>query len=320
VEEYQAALAAVTYEHTGDNPSSSKTVTFTVNDGNDTSAEATKDIEVAPVNDAPAVNTSSGSTTYTIGDSLGPAVDDALTTADADDPNLESAQVRISSGFESGDNLALDEDSLTGIAVDYFPGTGVMTLTGSASVEDYQAALRMIQYRYTGETPPTSPKTVEFTVNDGEADSNAATKEIVLEEPSDNEAPVVTTSAGPTTYTLGDAIGVDIDSALTVTDADDTDLVGGTVRISADFQSGDDLVFVDQAGIDGEYDTVTGVLTLTGPASLAAYETALRSIKYRYVGEDPPTAATKEVEFVVSDGDDDSNPAVKGIAIIQVEL
>jgi hypothetical protein len=141
----------------------------------------------------------------------------------------------------------------------------------------------------------------------------------VLEEPSDNDAPVVTTSAGPTSYTVGDAIGVDVDSALTVTDADDTDLETGTVRISADFQTGDELLFADQGGITGDYDETTGVLTLSGPASLASFETALRSVKYRYTGEDPPTA-TKEIEFVVNDGDVDSNPAIKGIAIIQVEL
>ena len=41
------------------------------------------------------------------------------------------------------------------------------------------------------------------------------------------------------------------------------ELVGATVRIADGFSAGDDeLVFVDQAGISGDYDAASGVLTL----------------------------------------------------------
>ena len=78
-----------------------------------------------------------------------------------------------------------------------------------------------------------------------------------------NDAPVVNTTAGSTPYTEDDP-ATTIDGSLTVTDQDDTNIEGGQVRISSGFQSGDDLVFVDQNGICGVYNSGTGVLTLTG--------------------------------------------------------
>ena len=61
----------------------------------------------------------------------------------------------------------------TGITGTYNSGTGVLTLTGSASKSDYQAALRSITYASTSDNP-TTPKTVEFKVNDGDVGRSAA--------------------------------------------------------------------------------------------------------------------------------------------------
>ena len=126
----------------------------------------------------------------------------------------------------------------------------------------------------------------------------------------------MTTSAGSASYTEGDPAAT-VDGALTVTDPDDADLESATVRISAGFQSGDELVFTNQSGITGSYNAGTGVLTLTGTASLADYQTALRSIGYRHTGDDPQVS--KSVEFTVNDGAADSAPATKAIAVTRGE-
>jgi hypothetical protein len=317
VADYQTALAGVSYENSSDNPSTAtRTVSFQVDDGaagDNLSDLATRDIAVTATNDAPTVTTSDGSTSYTVGD---PAqqVDPAVSVADVDDTDLESAEVRVSSGFEAGDDLVfVDQSGISGV---YNTGTGVLTLTGTASVADYETALRSIEYSHTGDNPAAS-KTVEFKVNDGDADSDPASKSIDVSPPPNGNAPVVTTSDGVTSYPVGDTEGQQVDPALTVTDADDTNLESAVVRVLG-FEPGDDLVFVDQSGISGVYDTGTGVLTLTGTASVADYETALRSIKYRHTGESPPPSTT--VEFTVNDGDVDSDPASKTIIIGTPEL
>jgi len=130
-----------------------------------------------------------------------------------------------------------------------------------------------------------------------------------------SEGPIVTTSAGTTAYTEN-AAAVAVDGALTVADADSANLAGAVVRISAGFQAGDARVFTDQSGITGSYSAGTGVLTLTGSASVGDYQTALRSIRFSESGDNP--SASKTVEFKANDGAADSAPATKAIAITAV--
>ena len=112
--------------------------------------------------------------------------------------------------------------------------------------------------------------------------------------------PTITTTVAPLDFTEGDPATL-VDPGLTVADADDADLEGATVEISAGLQSADELLFTDQLGIMGDYDTGTGVLTLTGTSSVANYQTALRSVGYRHTGDSP--SAAKSVEFQAADGD-----------------
>jgi len=70
------------------------------------------------------------------------------------------------------------------------------------------------------------------------------------------------------------------------------------VAITGNFQIGEDVLsFVDQNGISGNFNSTTGVLALTGAASVADYQTALRSVVYQ------DTAATP----AVSTGDGPTN-------------
>ena len=68
---------------------------------------------------------------------------------------------------------------------------------------------------------------------------------------------------------------VAVDAGLVVSDAESATLAGATVAISAGFLAGDTLNFTNQNGIAGSYNASTGVLTLTGSASLANYQAAL---------------------------------------------
>ena len=90
-------------------------------------------------------------------------------------------------------------------------------------------------------------------------------------------APVVTPSGTTNIFTVGGA-AVAVDSGLTVSSSD-ADLSGATVTISAGtLQSGDTLNFTNQNGISGSYSG--GVLTLTGSATPAQYQTALQSVTF----------------------------------------
>ncbi len=261
------------------------------------------------MNDAPTLNTTSADLAYGEGDGL-VAIDSGLTASDPDSANLQSATVSITSNFISAEDELEFTDQL-GITGSYNDGTGVLTLTGSTSVLNWQNALHAVRYSNSSDNPSSLTRTVTFQAKDAAgADSNNATRDITVGPA--NDAPVVTTSGGSTAYTEGGSAQA-IDNALAVTDADDANLEGATVRVSSNFQSGDFLNFADQAGITGSYADGTGVLTLTGTASKADYQTALRSITYSHTGNNP--GSSKTVEFKANDGDSDSNLATKILAI-----
>ena len=90
-----------------------------------------------------------------------------------------------------------------------------------------------------------------------------------------------------------------VTGTLAVTDSDSTELSGATVSITGNFAAGQDqLLFTDQNGITGSFNA--GVLTLTGTASVANYQAALRSVQYQNTSE-APSILTRTVTFQVTD-------------------
>ncbi|MEP6969233.1 MAG: DUF4347 domain-containing protein, partial [Betaproteobacteria bacterium] len=130
----------------------------------------------APPNVPPVATASSGSLAYVEND--GPrAIDAGLLVTDADGPTLASATIRIAANFSSGQDV-LAFTNQNGITGSWNAGTGVLVLSGSASMANYQAALRSVTYTNTSEAPSTANRTVSFVVNDGQADSVAANRTI----------------------------------------------------------------------------------------------------------------------------------------------
>ncbi|HEY6434417.1 MAG TPA: calcium-binding protein, partial [Acetobacteraceae bacterium] len=107
-------------------------------------------------------------------------VDSGLAAADTESSTLSSATVSVTAGLLAGDRLNFTNQN--GITGSYNAGTGVLTLTGTASLANYQAALESITYSSTSLTPtnlggdPT--RTVTWQVNDGTANSNTITSTV----------------------------------------------------------------------------------------------------------------------------------------------
>ena len=93
----------------------------------------------------------------------------------------------VSSNYVNGqDTLAFtNQAGITGV---WTPATGVLALSGSATVAQYQAALRSITYVNTSDAPNTSTRTVSFVVNDGALASNTATRDITVARPGPTRA------------------------------------------------------------------------------------------------------------------------------------
>lgn len=237
------------------------------------------------------------------------AIDNALTAIDTDDADLEGAVIAIVTGFNSAEDQLLFTNQ-NGITGSYSAVTGVLTLTGTSSVANYQAALRSIRFNkpLSGNT---QTRTIDITTSDSEDTSNTISIDVVMA----NQPPQIAFSGVNTFFIVGSG-GVTIDGGVAVSDADNSTLQGGTVRISsASFVSGDLLLFTNQNGISGNYNAATGTLTLTGVASAANYQAALRSIQYNNASA-TPNIQDRIIEFEISDGVSTNATATKTVHIL----
>ena len=131
-----------------------------------------------------------------------------------------------------------------------------------------------------------------------------------------NEAPVLAVNGEGSFIYNGDPALISpelLDNTIGVSDADNTTLESAIVSISNNFESGDELHFVDQSGITGSYDDTTGVLTLAGEATLEEYRTALESITFSTTSNDTDT---RTISYVVNDGTADSNTATATMSVV----
>ncbi len=120
-------------------------------------------------------------------------------------------------------------------------------------------------------------------------------------------------------YHIGDG-AISVTSTLTGSDNDDVNFESAIVTITGNFETGKDtLVFINQNGISGIWDEETGILSLTGTASIENYMTALRSVTYRNDSIDS-AATTRTIEFQVNDGDQNSNVQSRAITIVKAEM
>ncbi|MEO5332742.1 MAG: DUF4347 domain-containing protein, partial [Magnetococcus sp. YQC-5] len=293
-----ALLRNITYTNsdTATPTPSTRSIAFTMTDGSGgTSATSTASTAVSAVNDAPTIT--SGSTLNYSENNPATVIDSTITIADVDSTNMQSASIAISSNYQSGSDLLAftNTASITGT---WNAATGTLTLTGSDTKANYQAALRSVKFQNTSDTPTTAPRTVSFQVNDGTTASTVATSTVNVTAV--NDAPTLT--AGATlNYTENNTATV-IDNTITVADIDNTNMQSASITISSNYQSGADvLVFTNTASITGSWNAATGTLTLTGSDTKANYQAALRSVKYQNTS-DAPTTLPRTVSFQVNDG------------------
>jgi lipopolysaccharide export system protein LptA len=297
---YQTVLDSVTFTDTNADPTKggtdlARTLTWTVSDPTLTSSPSTSTVDVF----SPPTVTAGASVVYTA-PGAGIAVDPALTVADAEAATLSGATVTIKSGLLSGDTLGFFTQN--GIVASFNAGTGTLTLTGTSSVANYQAALDSVTFSSTA-TDPTKggsdlSRTISYTVTDslGEASTPAASTVTI------HTTPVVTAGASVGYKAGGPPVA--LDSKLTVSDPGATMLAGATVSISSGFLAGDTLGFANGGGITGSYNASTGTLTLTGNASVAAYQAGLDALTYSSTSPDPTQGGAdpqRTISYTVTD-------------------
>ncbi|MBK7664783.1 MAG: tandem-95 repeat protein [Sterolibacteriaceae bacterium] len=184
-------------------------------------------ITVTAVNDAPTVTTTGTALAYTE-NAAATAIDPALTVSDVDSVNLAGATVTISANYANGQDVLAFTDQ-NGITGNWNAGTGILTLTGTTTVANYQTALRSVSYANTSDDPNVLNRTISVVVSDGGLPSSAATRDIAVSAV--NDPPVVSAPAAI-------AVIEDLPSPIAGIVLYDVDAGGGSVTATFTVSSG----------------------------------------------------------------------------------
>lgn len=325
---YQTALQSIRYRNTSRNPNTAltRTVSFQVNDGqgaNNLTNILTRNVTVTPVNDRPelaAIETLN--LAYTEFEAA-KQITNTITVDDVDNTTSASATISISGGFAE-DVLAYTAIVGNPIVSGGYAG-GVLTLNGTATLAQYQAALRNVTYNNTSRNPNITVRTVSFVVNDGSAiaptnlNSAAITRQISITPV--NDAPVVTNAVDVQNYTENETAKVIFPNPtnFTVQDVDNSNLASATVQIIGSYFADQDVLALGNTGLGiiGTWNAASGTLALSGAASVANYQTAIRSVTY-FNSSQNPSGLRRTISISVNDGLMNSNTGTQAVNVLPV--
>lgn len=230
------------------------------------------------------------STELTIAEDSGPvAIDSQLTLTGSEGTEVTGATINLVGNDPARDVLAFaNTGAIDGV---FDAATGTITLTGPATLAEYEAALRTVTYDDLNNTSVAGKRQIEFSVT---SDAGAATASRTLN---------VEGLAAPT-FSVNDT-PLQLDRSATATEVDDQivlsgdgfNVIGATIRVVDNVANEDTLAFSTTAEISGVFDSASGVLALTGTASLSEYQAALRTITYDNTNS--TFAGTKSIEFSI---------------------
>ncbi len=298
--------------------------TIIINNTNATSISC----NTPPVLDLDASGAGTGFTT-SFTENGGPVniTDTDVSVTDVEDANMASATITLTNRPDGAlESLTVNGALPAGITAGvYNSTTGVLTLTGSASLADYQTALEQIQYANTDVAPDETARTITVVVNDGTENSNTATSTISVT--GINSVPVIDLNGAAAgtgfsgAFTEGAGAVAIAGGDISVTDTDDTNIESVTITLTNILDGADESFSVNgalPAGITASaYNSTTGVLTLTGSTSLAAYQTAIQQIEYNNSNGDPADD-NRLITILVNDGNDNSATATSTISVAKV--
>ena len=278
---YEAVLESLTYNNSSDDPTTTpRVLELQVSDGSNFSPLATTTVDIAAVNDAPIID----------------PIDDVQ--AEATTPFM----VTVSAVDPEGDDVSFALDA---------PPNGVV-------ISDDENGSATISW-----TPPIEGSFAITVIASDEADPPATSSQMfTVNVVAFNAAPIVDLNGVDEGFNkmagfVEDSAPILL-AADVVLDDDGTEITSATAELTSAPDGGQELLDVtipDFSSVTPSYDG--GVLTLTGPDTLANYELILASITY-VNNSQAPDPMDRQVEITVSDGAKNSNVATVTIDVTAV--
>ncbi|NOS82012.1 MAG: DUF4347 domain-containing protein, partial [Nitrospira sp.] len=256
------------------------------------------------------------SSSYTEGGAGAAISDTDVVITDANSANMSGGKVSITTNFTAGDTLTFT--NVGSVSGSYNSGTGVLTITGTGTIAQYQTFLAGVRYSSTSDDPTAggtrTTRIISTIVQDQTTlnPSNMVFSTVAITAV--NDAPVVDLNAG--------GVGQDVTTAFTeqtpvliapvgtLTDVDSANLTALTVTLTTrpDGNAVESLSLnaaattaATGAGLTVSYTSATGVLSITGSATKAVYQSILQGILYNDTS-DAPTTSNRSITMVATDG------------------
>lgn len=130
-----------------------------------------------------------------------------------------------------------------------------------------------------------------------------------------NTNPAAQITFSSNTSTVSPNTKLPLDAQLTLSDVDNDLIFSVTVAIVS-YESGkENLTFTSQNGITGNFNSATGVLSLSGKETIATYQSLLRSVTYEYTGTSSATVS-KTIQIQVRDADRTKYTTQKNLSVL----
>ncbi|WP_233214590.1 LamG-like jellyroll fold domain-containing protein [Rhodopirellula bahusiensis] len=216
--------------------------------------------------------------------------------ADVDDTHLESAVVRINANYVSSEDVLAAVDQF-GIISSWNSGTGELTLSGTATVEQYETVLASLTYENSDSSPNTATRTIEVIVNDGQGDSNTLSRDVTVESVNDHP---YNSGSLPASITVTEDVASNVD--LSSVDLRDVDGSGGQdLSIKLSTSTGGSLYATTTAGVTVVGDG-TSTLTLTGTrGDLNSFLDNATSVTYQHATPNLNGVAADSIQVAAND-------------------
>jgi hypothetical protein len=313
--QWTTALQAVTYADLAATVTgSSRTVSFSVNDGRYSSSVSTTTVGIQ----APTISlTPMG---FAFGANSQPVqVLQSVAIADPFSSKFFSATVAIGLGNPlPEDRLALPATQGVGdIAASYDATAGALHLTSAtgATLAQWQTALAAVTYADTAATPTGGVRVITFSVSDGQRSSANWVADLTV---LNNAPPSLSYGiAIDPTYEWSLAQPKALASTLTVQIPGATTLASATIAITGNYHAGEDVLSFSSSAstgnITGSFNAASGTLSLTsagGTATFAQWGAALSTVAYQDTSASP-TFGDRSIGFSVNDGKLSSSTATE---------
>ena len=331
---YQQVLRTVAYDNSAQSPgSTARVVAIVAHDGITAGPAATATVFVSPVNDAPLLDNTgtmqlSGITEdqvsnsgNTVAEIIASAGGDRITDADAG--ALEGLALRAAAVVSGAGVWQYSVDGGTNwLDVGAVSNGSALLLRASDRLrfvpDGSQPASASLGFRAWDQTEGSAGARVGTAGSGGTSAFSSAIETATITVSDVADAPTLTAVEGSALSFVENGAAAPVTASLVLADADSATLAGATVQIVNHYAPGEDLLaFSAQNGISGSWNGSTGTLTLSGSATVAAYEAALRSVTYQNISEAPSTAL-RTVSFSADDGVLTGAAATRDIAVTAV--